>query len=197
MSDITKHALAASLKKLLAQKPIDKITVKDIVEDCGVNRHTFYYHFQDIYELIEWLCYDEAESILGTHKTFDTWKDGFHDLYACLHQNKDIVMNAYNSNYRNYLEKYIVSLVRPYIADFLRIQSEGMNLTEEKIDFIADTYTFGIVSLSMDWIANEMSERYGNSMTFFLELLDGSMKHTLEKFAGEAKNDGSDRDNNA
>ena len=194
MSDITKHALAASLKKLLAKKPIDKITVKDIVEDCGVNRHTFYYHFQDIYELIEWFCYDEAEHIIGSHKTFDTWKTGFHDLYVYLQQNRDIVMNAYNSNYRNYLEKYIVSLVRPYIADFLRIQSEGMNLTEEKIDFIADTYTFGIVSLSMDWIANEMSERYGNSMPFFLELLDGSMKHTLEKIAGEANDDGNDPD---
>ena len=190
MSDITKHALAASLKKLLAEKPIDKITVKDIVEDCGVNRHTFYYHFQDIYELIEWFMYDEAEHILGNHKTFDTWKDGFHDLYSYLQENKDIVMNAYNSNYRNYLEKCIVSLVRPYIAEFLRISSEGMDITDEKLDFAADTYTFGIVSLSMDWIANDMIERYENSMTFFLELLDGSMKHTLEKLAEEKNDDG-------
>ena len=189
MSDITKHALAASLKKLLGQKPIDKITVKDIVEDCGVNRHTFYYHFQDIYELIEWFCYDEAEHILGTHKTFDTWKDGFHDLYSYLQENKDIVMNAYNSNYRNYLEKYIVSLVRPYIVEFLHIQSEGMDISDEKLDFAADTYTFGIVSLSMDWITNDMSARYENSMTFFLELLDGSMKHTLEKLTQEKNDD--------
>ncbi|MGI5978103.1 MAG: TetR/AcrR family transcriptional regulator C-terminal domain-containing protein [Oscillospiraceae bacterium] len=194
MSDITKHALAASLKKLLGEKPIDKITVKDIVEDCGVNRHTFYYHFQDIYELIEWFCCDEADRVLGEHKTLDTWKDGFHDLYSYLHQNKNIVMNAFNSNYRNYLEKYIVSLVRPYILDFLRIQSEGMEITDEKLDFIADTYTYGIVSVSMDWIANDMSERYENSMTFFLELLDGSMKHTLEKFARVKDNDGSDQD---
>lgn len=185
MSDITKHALAASLKKLLSQKPIDKITVKDIVEDCGVNRHTFYYHFKDIYELIEWFCCDEAQQILGTHQTFDTWKDGFHDLYYYLQQNKDIVLNAYNSNYRNYLEKYIVSLVRPYIVDFLRIQSEDMEVTDEKLGFIADTYTFGIVSLAMDWIANDMSARYENSLTFFLELLDGSMKYSLEKLSEE------------
>lgn len=190
MSDITKHALAASLKKLLAQKPIDKITVKDIVEDCGVNRHTFYYHFQDIYELIEWFCYDEAENILGTHKTFDTWKDGFHDLYAYLHQNKDIVMNAYNSNYRNYLDKYICSLVRPYILEFLHIQGEGMDISDEKMDFIADTYTFGIVSVAMDWIANDLSARYDNSMNFFLDLLDGSMKRTLEKLAVEKEDNG-------
>lgn len=183
MSDITKHALAASLKKLLAEKPIDKITVKDITEDCGVNRHTFYYHFQDIFELIEWFCTDEANGVLGTHKSYDTWKKGFLDLYGYLHDNKAIVMNVYNSGYRNYLEKYIRSLVRPHILEFLNIQREGMKISDEKLEFIADTYTYGIVSLSMDWIANNMAMRYDMSMDFFVKLLDGSMKHTLQKFS--------------
>jgi len=183
MSDITKHALASSLKKLLAQKPIDKITVKDIVEDCGVNRHTFYYHFQDIFELIEWFCNDEANSVLGAHKTFETWKEAFYDLYDYLHDNKAIVMNVYNSGYRNYLEQYIRSLVRPYIVEFLSAQSEGMKISQEKLDFIADTYTYGIVSIAMDWIANDMAMRYDKSMKFFLRLLDGSMKYMLQKFS--------------
>ena len=52
MSQVTKRALAASLIKLLSQKPLDKVTVKDIIEDCGVNRQTFYYHFQDIVYII-------------------------------------------------------------------------------------------------------------------------------------------------
>jgi len=185
MSDITKNALANSLKNLMAQKPIDKITVKDIVEDCGVNRHTFYYHFQDIYELIEWLCIIEANHAIGNHKTFDTWKKGFHDLYGYLHANKTIVMNAYNSNYRNYLEKYMRSLVHPYIVDFLNVQRGEMSISDEKLDFIADMYTYGIVSVAMDWIANDMSARYENSASFFLEMLDGSMKHTLQKFSQE------------
>ena len=119
MSDITKHALAASFKKLLEQKPIEKITVKDIVEDCGVNRHTFYYHFQDIFELAEWFCTDEVKNAIGTHQTYDTWKEGFSDFYSYLHANKAIVMNVYNSGQRTYLEKYIRNLVRPYILDSL------------------------------------------------------------------------------
>ena len=52
MSQVTKRALAASLIKLLSQKPLDKVTVKDIIEDCGVNRQTFYYHFKDKYDLM-------------------------------------------------------------------------------------------------------------------------------------------------
>ena len=60
MSDITKRALEASLKKMLLKKPVTKITINDITEDCGVNRATFYYHFKDIYDLIEWSCEEDS-----------------------------------------------------------------------------------------------------------------------------------------
>lgn len=179
--------MAASLKKLLKQKPIDKITVTDITDDCGINRHTFYYHFQDIYELVEYFCAEELNSVLGMHKTYDTWKQGFMDLYNYLHANKSIVMNVYNSSFHNYLEKYIGSLVKPYILDILALQSKGMKISHEQLEFIADTYTYGIISISMDWIANDMTMRYEKSIDFFTKLLDGSMKYTLQKFSMQSE----------
>lgn len=60
MSQVTKRALEASLKNLLLQKPLSKITISDITEDCGINRMTFYYHFKDIYDLVEWSCQEDA-----------------------------------------------------------------------------------------------------------------------------------------
>ena len=60
-----------------------------------------------------------------------------------------------------------------------------MKISDEKIELIGDTYTYGVVSIAMDWIANDMSARYENSASFFLEMLDGSMKHTLQKFSQE------------
>lgn len=63
MSLTTKRALAGSFEKLLSKRSFDKITVKDIVEDCGVNRQTFYYHFHDIYDLIEWIFQDAADHV--------------------------------------------------------------------------------------------------------------------------------------
>lgn len=61
MSQTTKRALAQSLKKLLQTKPLSKITINDIAEDCGVSRMTFYYHFADIYDLVEWTCQEGCE----------------------------------------------------------------------------------------------------------------------------------------
>lgn len=66
---LTKRALEDSLKRLLLQKPLTKITIADLTEDCGVSRMTFYYHFQDIYDLVEWACEEDAGRALANNKT--------------------------------------------------------------------------------------------------------------------------------
>ena len=75
MSNITKKAIAASLKNLLKEKKLNKITVQDIADDCGINRQTFYYHFQDVYDLVEWICIQDTEKVLQENRTYATWKD--------------------------------------------------------------------------------------------------------------------------
>ena len=76
MSQVTKRALEQSLKNLLLKKPLTKITVGDITDDCGINRMTFYYHFKDIYDLVEWSCLEDAKRALDEKKTYDTWQQG-------------------------------------------------------------------------------------------------------------------------
>ena len=68
MSNITKRALEQSLKNLLLKKPLTKITISDITADCGMNRMTFYYHFKDIYDLVEWVCLEDAKRALTKRK---------------------------------------------------------------------------------------------------------------------------------
>ena len=61
---MTKQALEVSLKKLLLQKPLDKITINNLTADCGISRMAFYYHFEDIYDLVEWSCIEDASRAL-------------------------------------------------------------------------------------------------------------------------------------
>lgn len=68
MSELTKRAIQESFKKLLSNQPLDKITVKNITDDCGVNRNTFYYHYSDIYQLLEEIFLTEAQ------KSVERWK---------------------------------------------------------------------------------------------------------------------------
>ena len=94
MSEVTKRALEQSLKNLLLKKPLTKITINDITEDCGINRMTFYYHFKDIYDLVEWSCLEDARKALEEKKTHDTWQEGFLNIFEAVLANKPFIMNA-------------------------------------------------------------------------------------------------------
>ena len=97
VSQTTKRALEASLKKLLLQKPLNKITINDITEDCGVNRMTFYYHFKDIYDLVDWIMVEDAAKALEGRQSFENWTDAFLDILHQVQDNKVLVMNVYRS----------------------------------------------------------------------------------------------------
>ena len=107
MSQMTKRALVASLKDLLAETPLDKITVTDLTEHCGVNRMTFYYHFKDIYDLVEWACIESATRALAGQKTYDTWQQGFLQILQAVQKDKVFVTKVYHSISREHIENYL------------------------------------------------------------------------------------------
>ena len=77
MANTTKLALEAALKKELLTKSLDKITINELAEDCGISRMAFYYHFKDIYDLVEWVCVEDGTKALQGKKTYENWQEGF------------------------------------------------------------------------------------------------------------------------
>src|SRR5574344_1797284 len=130
MSEITKRALSQSLKKLLAEKPLDKITVTDIVTDCGVNRQTFYYHFQDLYDLVEWTCLEDADKALQDRKTYSTWQEGFLSIFNLMKTDQAFIMNIYHSVSLDQLELYLYKLVFPLLLTVVNEKDARMPLRE-------------------------------------------------------------------
>ena len=158
MSQITKRALEASLKKLLTKKPLDKITITDITEDCGINRMTFYYHFKDIYDLVEWVCVEDATRILGENKTYDTWQEGFLRIFEAVSENKTFMMNAYHSISRDQVEKYLYSLTYDLMIKVIDDKAKDMQVRDEDKKFIADFYKCSFVGVLLEWIENGMKQ---------------------------------------
>ena len=83
-SEATKRFLAVALKELMKTKSFDKVTVKDLTEYCDINRQTFYYHFIDIRDLMEWIIYEDSKKILANNKTAETWEKGYLDILVHL-----------------------------------------------------------------------------------------------------------------
>lgn len=78
------------MKKLLLEKPLNKITINDITEDCGVNRMTFYYHFKDIYDLVDWILAEDAAKAMEGRRGFGTWSEAYLDVLRQLQDNKTL-----------------------------------------------------------------------------------------------------------
>ena len=137
MSEITKRAFASSLKKMLAKKPLEKIRIIDITEYCGVNRQTFYYHFKDIYDLLEWVYTNEATKALGEKKTYETWQQGFKQIFQYIVNNKEFVLTTFNSVSREYLERYLYNEVYLLLIGVVEEKAKGIPVREKDKSFIA------------------------------------------------------------
>ena len=119
VSQVTKRALEQSLKNLLLKKPLTKITINDIAEDCGINRMTFYYHFKDIYDLVEWSCLEDAKRALDEKKTYETWQQGFLQIFEAVQDNKPFILNVYRCVHGEQIEKYLQPLVDRLLLDVI------------------------------------------------------------------------------
>lgn len=182
MSDITKRAMATSLKNLLAKKPLDKVTVTDIVEDCGVNRQTFYYHFKDMGDLVEWTCIEDADKALKDNKTYATWQEGFLSIFNLMKLDKPFIMNIYHSISREQLERYLYKLVYKLTRNVVDELSSSMKVREDDKVFTANFYKCAFVGLVFEWINRDMVDDPQIIIDRLSILIKGSMATALENY---------------
>lgn len=182
MSQTTKRALEASLKNLLLKKPLDKITINDITEDCGINRMTFYYHFKDIYDLVEWSCVEDASKALEGKKTYDTWQQGFLQIFESVLANKPFIMNVYHSVSREQIEIYLYKLTYNLMIGVVEENAVGMAVRDEDKKFIADFYKFAFVGLMLSWIENGMKEDPQMIIDRLALLVHGNISSALNNY---------------
>ena len=182
MSQITKRALEASLKNLLLQKPLDKITINDIAEDCGINRMTFYYHFKDIYDLIEWSCVEDAQKALAGKKTYDTWQEGFLQIFEAVRNNKPFIMNVYRSVSREQVESYLYRVTYDLLIYVVDETAKDMQVSQDDKAFIANFYKYAFVGLMLDWIKNDMKEDEHIIVDKLSLLMHGNFPRALEAY---------------
>ena len=148
--------LGAVAQNLLLQKPLTKITVGDIAEDCGINRMTFYYHFKDIYDLVEWSCLEDAKRALEEKKTCETWQQGLLQIFEAVQANKPFILNVYRCVHREQVEKYLQPLVDRLVLDVLNGEAQGLLVREEDMQFIAQVYSYVFIGVMLDWIKDDM-----------------------------------------
>lgn len=145
----TKRAFAASLKGFMEKKPLSKITVSEIIKDCGVNRKTFYYHFEDIYALLKWMLEEEAIEVVKRFDLLADYREAVLFVMDYVRKNKHLLCCAYDSMGRDEMKRF-------FYADFIGISRRIISDTEEQLgihaeeefkEFLAHFYAEGIAGL--------------------------------------------------
>ncbi len=182
MSSMTKKELSNSLKKLMNAKPLGKITVKEIVADCGVNRQTFYYHFHDIYDLLDWIYKTEAIDSISNYKTYKTWQEGFLRIFHYIENNKSFCINSLYSLGRDHLDSFLNRITFDLLLGVVSEISEGMNVLYEDKEFIAKFYTYAFVGLVISWMKEGMVEPPECILEKLHKLIEGDVEKSLKKY---------------
>lgn len=176
MSKFTKKAIIEAFLRLLETRSIEKVTVKDIVEECGVNRKTFYYYFQDIYDLTEYVfrvsLEGYAEKSGGEENIEKLVKDFFDEVYG----NRRIIMHVFNSSDRAVFEGYVYSVFNSLLLGSIKERTAGKNITDEEIELISEMYSTIFVGALSRWLQSGMKHDVTEKISLSCTLIKGTLE---------------------
>lgn len=158
MPNFTKMAIKATFVKLLDEKPLSQITVKDIVEECGVNRNSFYYHFQDIPALIEEIVTETADQIIARYPAVDSLETCLTAATEFAMENRRAILHIYNSVNRDIFEQYLWKVCQHVVSAYARGVFADKPVGEGDKRLIARFYTEQCFGMVMGWMRDGMKD---------------------------------------
>lgn len=157
----TKKMLAESLKKIMRKKVFSKITVSEIIQDCGVNRKTFYYHFEDIYALLKWIFEDEAIEVVKHFDLAVEYEEAILFIMDYVEQNDYLINCAYDSIGRDELKRFFYIDFSEMVFCIMHIAENetGKVLDGEYKNFLCNFYTEALVGILVEWIKKHETDK--------------------------------------
>lgn len=140
-SNITKKALADALKALMETTPFEKISVTEISEKCGMNRKSFYYHFKDKYDLINWIFDVETRDLVSAINQEETYigrMEFLEKICVYLYTNRDFYRRALKIEGQNSLSDHIWEYTRPILEERFKKLFPGDDIDEFYVEFFSD-----------------------------------------------------------
>lgn len=158
MPDNTKMNLGIALKKLLKEKPLEKIRIHDLTKLAGINRQSFYYHYADIYALVGDVVRTAIFETVGEHCTMDTWEEGMLAMYQRTLEEKEFVVAVYNAIPKERIQLFLEDVLTTYMIYALKDTAGGQLLSEEDRDIFIRFITYGFTGTYLQWIQTGMRE---------------------------------------
>lgn len=179
----TKKVIADSFAKLMERTSLSKISIQSIVDECGLNRQTFYYHFKDILDLIEWIfCVDGFEKE-QKGIAFWSWEKGLDGICAHLQKNSAYYLKIFHSNARMPMETIIRAKIFELLCGAVDLRCRPGSVSEKEQRMIADFYTCAVVGQLFQWIDGGMTARAEEFCAQIRLLMEGALDAAIQKYS--------------
>lgn len=170
MANFTKQAILQTFYQMLVEMPLDKVTVSALVARCGLSSNTFYYHFQDIYDLLETLMDQKLAEVRSGGSELADWTEDLRRLLHMCQDNPKPVYHVVNSLSRERLERYCFDVLEPQFYDFVRQQTQDLPVPEEKLQWISGFFCYSVLGFLMKFLWGNMSADVDKSIDQLSEL---------------------------
>lgn len=186
MPSFTRSAIISAFLDLLEERPLSKITVKDIVDTCGINRNTFYYHFEDIPALIEVICKEELDLLMQKHARVDSMEDCLMIAVDFILRKRRAVLHLYNSSNRDLYERELMDICQYVVETYFDSVFEGQTYNAEDRKILILSYRCWCFGLLMDWLNDGLREDIKPTLKRLCELREGSVETSLARCRSSA-----------
>lgn len=184
LAALTKQAIYASFLKFLHERPLDKITVKDIVDDCGINRKTFYYYFSDIYAMAEEMFREELEKRRSEIRPDEaSWLDAAKSASSYMYERRTLTLHVFKSLGFEKMTDIFFSIAMEHLPTMLEMQAEGLYVSKEDLLLIAVWAATSLSGMLTRWLNDGMKEIPERLLDRFAAIMKGSVRLALENAA--------------
>ena len=184
MPNRTKEMLAESLMKLLARRTLDKITIQDIVDDCGYNRQTFYYHFHDIYDLIDWIFAAQTQELIEKCRACGSLDVGVEAVIAYMRGNRRLILNILRSVNGEKLLDNLYRSAQSIVLSALENHPGVQELSTEYRELVAEAFKYALAGLLIDWMRAGIPEDRVNKVRTMKAVYIGALEYALDTVRG-------------
>ena len=182
MPPFAKREIKNSFIKLLTERPISQIIVKDIVEDCGVNRNSFYYHFQDIPSLLEEIIVEMTAKVIENLPEESTFEEKVTAALQEINLNKRMIYHIYGSSNREFYEKQLMKICEHVTRTYIRSREYSERVDSKDLEFVISYLKCELFGQLIDWLNHDMSYDIVEHSRILCRMFAGSMRMVCQKY---------------
>lgn len=177
----TRSLIADTFRRMLETKPFERITVKEIVEECGLTRNTFYYYYDDIYDIVDEILCSEAENLTVEIDEDTSLSEAMKRAVALAVNEPGLVRAVFRSQKSEELKVYFSRAMETVIAGVFEARTRGKEVSERDRRIIIDSFRFAFEGALEKWVAQGMKTPIAEEIERMAWLFEGSFGSAIAK----------------